>query len=92
MNPVNPKPLLSSAKWIGLGLTVLGLGLLIYGVVAVANSGCNSYVGDVSQPACQWATPPGIFAILGGIVLILGIIAIVVGIRAKAVRAAPQPP
>jgi len=78
-----PKPLLSWAKWIGLGLAITGLVLILYGWIAIATSGCSSPVGDVSQPACQWATPPGIFVFLGAVVVVLGIISIVTVIRAK---------
>jgi hypothetical protein len=78
-----PKPLLAWAKWPGLAVMIAGFVTLLYGVFAVEDSGCGSYVGDVSSPGCQFATPPGIFAILGAVVVILGIIAVVIGFRAK---------
>ncbi len=85
MTATSPRPLLGWAKWIGLGLAVAGLALILYGLFAVASSGCGSYVGDVSSPGCQYATPPGFFVILGAIVAILGIITVVIGLRAKSV-------
>ena len=79
------KPLLRRAKWVGFGLIVAGLAALVFGVLAVEDSGCGHYVGDVSQPACQWAIPPGVLVFVGADVLIFGIVAMMIGVRAKAV-------
>jgi len=62
-----------AAILLGLVLLAIGVASITYGVAEVAASGCGSPPPGLSGTGCQWASPPGYFAVLGIVLVLIGL-------------------
>lgn len=68
---------------IGLVLLAIGVASITYAVAEVAASGCGSPPPGLAGAGCQWASPPGVFIVLGSVLVLIGLLTIVYAILTR---------